>query len=92
MTILGTDLPDIHRPLLLIRAAEEGFAAYDRRLALRRLIGDASPRPPAEAASRLRQLEAEAETRRIADAEGYSILRHVEILVALLGETRLARH
>jgi hypothetical protein len=47
---------------------------------------------PAEAVSRLSKLEAETDDRRRTGARTYSILRHVELLIALMGEARLARH
>lgn len=81
-----------NRPQVLLRAARAGIVDYDRKRSLRRLIRAEAMPSPAEAVSRLSKLEAETDERRRTGARTYSILRHVELLIALMGEARLARH
>lgn len=92
MINLGTTSPATNRPQVLLRAARAGIVDYDRRRSLRRLIGAEAMPTPAEAISRLSKLEAETDDRRRTGARTYSILRHVELLIALMGEARLARN
>lgn len=86
-----TALSRLRRPQLLIRAARAGLLDYNRKRVLRRLIGTETPPPPAEAVDRLMELEREADDSRRAGAASYSISRHVELLIALLGEAKLIR-
>ena len=80
-------LANLRRPQLLIRAARFGLNDYRRERDLRRLIGHIST--PDHAVARLMSEEERLEeTRRLGDA-GYSVTRHIEILIALICETRL---
>ena len=87
MTDFRALLAGLRRPSLLIRAARFGLQEYRRDRDLRRL---GAPLGPVErAVSRLFQDEAEMEeTRRAGDA-GYSVARHIEVLIALMAEVRL---
>ncbi len=87
MTDFQTLLANLRRPRLLIRAARYGLADYRRDRDLRRLIGQISA--PDVAVERLMNEEQFLEeTRRAGDAT-YSVTRHIEILIALICETRL---
>ncbi|MFN3646644.1 MAG: DUF6477 family protein [Gemmobacter sp.] len=78
----------LRRPRLMIRAARAGLAEYRRDRDLKRLLG-ATPAPE-RALPALLDAEARAEqTRQTGDA-AYSIARHVELLIALMAEARLA--
>jgi len=87
--ILGM-LATLRRPRLLIRAARIGAQDY-RRDHLRSLLGyEALPRS-GPALVRLIEMEASLEdNRREADAR-YSVARHVQVLVAMMGEARILR-
>lgn len=79
---------DMRRPRLLIRAARHGLQDYSRERDLRRLL------PPGlhgtgETLPRLIAAEAEVERTRCRGDLGYSITRHIELLIALLAEARL---
>ncbi|MGR3466011.1 DUF6477 family protein [Limimaricola sp.] len=80
----------LKRPQLLVDAARFGVELYDRSTALPRLIGPAA-RGPAQAAMALLEREGDIEARRRAGAAEYRPARHVEIMVALMGEARLLR-
>lgn len=83
-------LAALRRPRLLIQAARHGLADYDRNRDLRRLL--AAPRPPApeQAVAALIAYESRLESARRAQDAGYSVARHVEVLIAILAEARLA--
>jgi len=91
MNDLGTTLINLQRPQLLVRAARAGLLEYNRKRTLKRIMGDEKPRPPAEAVNRLMELEAEVDGHRRAGSATYSVVRHIELLVALMGEARLIR-
>jgi hypothetical protein len=75
----------------LIRAARIGSEDYCRETHLPRLLGyGAIPRPGA-ALLKLMELEADQNDSRKRDDTSYSIARHVDILVAMMGEARLLR-
>ena len=80
-------LADLRRPRLLIRAARFGMQEYQRERDLRRL---GAPLASIErAVSKLFQDEEDMEqTRRAGDA-GYSVARHIEVMIALMAEVRL---
>jgi Family of unknown function (DUF6477) len=80
-------LADLRRPQLLIRAARFGLVDYRRDRDLRRLIQREVP--PARALTQLLEVEAQIEETRKAGDAAYSVNRHVDVLIALLGEARL---
>lgn len=89
MTDYATTLQTLRRPRLLIRAARHALADYDRKKLLRRLLAADRPPSPDRALGRLiDQEDALEQARRDGDA-AYSVSRHIEVLVALLGEARL---
>jgi hypothetical protein len=91
MSDISTILANLRRPRLLVRAARHGIQDYRRERDLRRLIDAPSPPSPETALARLFDAEERAEeTRRAGDA-GYSIARHVELLIAMMAEARLLR-
>ena len=83
-------LKALRRPRLLIRAARFGIVDYNRERDLKRLMQVVAPPPPAIALDGLLAAEAEAEARRMSGAAGYSVARHVELLIALMAESLLA--
>ncbi|WP_254050019.1 DUF6477 family protein [Limimaricola cinnabarinus] len=80
----------LKRPPLLVEAARFGIDGYDRARLLPRLIG-AGGFGPARAATALLDREAEIEARRRSGSGDYRPARHVELIVALMGEARLLR-
>lgn len=87
MTDFRALLADLRRPRLLIRAAKLGLTDYRRDRDLRRLIDTAVP--PDRALPRLLTEEQRMEEHRRAGSAAYSIGRHIEVLIALMGEVRL---
>lgn len=89
----GPDMQDLarmintlRRPRLLIRAAKLGKQDYTRERHLRRLLPQ-SPLPrPAEAVLHLIEIERDLDDQRRDSSAGYSLPRHLDVLIALLAE------
>ena len=87
MTDFRALLADLRRPKLLIRAARCGLTDYRRERDLKRLLhGQPSPD---RALPRLLNEEETLEATRQSGDVGYSVGRHIEVLIALMGEVRL---
>jgi hypothetical protein len=80
------DLSCLHRPRLLLAAAVKGLALYRRERDLPRVVADGQPALPALLAA-----EGALDAARRAGQGGYSVRRHLEVLIALLAEARDAR-
>ena len=89
MTDLLTMLKHLHRPRLLIRAARFGVEDYSRTRDLPRLIKCTGLPGPARAITALMNEEGYLEEKRQTGDADYSIARHIELLIALMGEARL---
>jgi hypothetical protein len=87
MTDIQTLIANLRRPKLLIRAARFGLSDYRRDRDLRRLLGQIST--PERAVARLLSEEEQLEEHRRTGEAAYSVTRHIEILIALISETRL---
>lgn len=83
-------LDTLRRPKLLVRAARHGLSDYNRERDLRRLIGCSGVPSPARVTAQLLDLEAKLEQRRRTGEGVYEPTRHIEVLVALMAESRLA--
>lgn len=81
-------LAELRRPRLLIRAARLGMAEYNRTRDLKRLVHMPDTPPPERALATLFAVEAEMEETRRKGAAHYSLARHIEVLIALLAESR----
>ncbi|MCO6382176.1 MAG: hypothetical protein JXQ91_02640 [Vannielia sp.] len=79
----------IRRPKLLIRAARLGLADYSRSRDLKRIMRVATLPAPTRAVRDLIETEAEMEEGRQHGLSTYSVIRHVEVMIALLAEARL---
>jgi hypothetical protein len=84
-------LTTLHRPRLLIRAARYGITEYRRDVHLARILGTARLPRSAAALSELINLEMEADDLRRQKAADYSPAKHVELLIAVMGEAQLLR-
>ena len=84
-------LHTLHRPRLLMRAARIGAEQYTRTSHLPRLLGyGVLPRHGA-ALLKLMEIEAELNSMRKASDAGYSLIRHVDVLIAMVGEARVLK-
>lgn len=91
MSDLDSTLDVLSRPRLIISAARFGLAEYNRERSLARLLRETATPGPRAALERLLQIEARIEQSRCAGAADYSAVRHVEVMIALMGEARLHR-
>ncbi len=85
-----TRLKALRRPALLVRAARHGQADYRRAQHLPRLLGYGALPAPGAALAALMEMEETHEARRREDDAAWSAARHVEVLIALMAEARLA--
>ncbi|MEM8775020.1 MAG: DUF6477 family protein [Pseudomonadota bacterium] len=91
MQDLLTTLNKLKRPRLLINAARIGMTEYRRESHLQRHLGGETLPQSSEALARLLELEVDMNTKRRESAAGYSVSRHVDILIAMMNEARLLR-
>lgn len=91
MQDLLTVLRQLRRPRLLIRAARLGVESYTRAPHLRRVLRTPSPPRTGAALMSLIELEAELESQRASQEASYSIARHVDVLIAMMGEAQILR-
>ncbi len=91
MQDLMSMLNALRRPQLLIRAARIGAQDYRRDRHLQRLLGYGTLPRPAAAILRLMEIERMLNDQRREDDAGYSLPRHVDVLIALMGEAQLLR-
>ncbi|WP_400088222.1 DUF6477 family protein [Yoonia sp. R78084] len=91
MLDLHTRIATLKRPALLARAARFGVDDYRREVHLRRILGrDSLPRS-GPALMQLLDVEAVMDMQRKDNAASYRPARHVEVLIAILGEAHLLR-
>ncbi|TCL09308.1 hypothetical protein BXY66_1353 [Shimia isoporae] len=84
-------LNTLKRPRLLIRAARAGCENYRRDTHLQRHLGPGKLPKHAKAMRQLIEKEAQLDEARKQKATGYSLVAHVDVLIALMGEARLLR-
>jgi hypothetical protein len=86
-----TMLSTLKRPRLLIRAARIGAQDYTRNRHLNRLLGYGALPRPAAALMRLMELEREMDEARKTNEAGYSLARHLDLLIAMMGEAQVLK-
>ncbi|WP_010439677.1 DUF6477 family protein [Ruegeria conchae] len=89
MQDLMTLITSLRRPRLLTRAAKIGAQDYNRDRHLQRLLGYGSVPGTGAALLRLLELEREVNAQRIEEDAAYSLVRHLDLLIALNGEAQL---
>jgi hypothetical protein len=81
----------LNRPKLLVQAARFGLDDYVREQHLQRILRCEKLPRMTEALVRLMDRESEIHDIRIQEDASYRIARHVEVLIAIMGEARLLR-
>lgn len=81
----------LRRPGLLIRAARHGVADYRREAHLPRILSYGRLPRPAQALIQLMEKEAELNDARVEGRATYSLPRHIDVLIALMGESQVLR-
>ncbi len=85
-------LTSLRRPRLLVRAARCGAAEYRRDRHLLRLLGYGGLPRPAPALMKLMDIERELDDLRRSGDTAYSLTRHIDVLIAMMGEAQLIRN
>lgn len=85
-----TFMHSLRRPRLLVRAARLGLQDYSRARCLRRLLPGETPPKPGLAFDALVEREQALDDIRREGAANYSAARHIELLIAMIDESRLA--
>jgi len=91
MTDLMSRLSAMRRPRLLMQAARHGLSDYNRDRDLKRVLRAGHCPAPQQAVDALIREEVELEAVRQRGDAAYSIVRHIEVLIAILAEMRLLR-
>ena len=81
----------LRRPSLLMRAARIGADDYRRNTHLPRLLGYSVLPRHGSALIKLMELEAGLNDQRLTSNTSYSLVKHVDILIAMVGEARVMR-
>ncbi|MFU8881450.1 MAG: DUF6477 family protein [Rhodobacterales bacterium] len=84
-------LDRLRRPRLLIRAARIGAEDYRRDIHLPRLLGHGGLPRHIKALSHLMEMEAAMDASRRAQEANYSMIQHVEVMIAVIAEARILR-
>ena len=84
-------LAELRRPRILMRAARHGAEDYRRTVHLPRLLGYGSLPGHNQALVSLIEIEDFLNTKRIKQEADYPLMRHIEVLIAILGEARILR-
>jgi hypothetical protein len=82
---------NLKRPRVLVRAAKAGAEDYRRERHLGRHIATATMPKTGDALLQLIELEKQANAARLENAATYSLVDHVDIMIALIGEAQLLR-
>lgn len=81
----------LRRPRLLMRAARIGAEDYRRNAHLPRLLGYGHMPRHGAALMRLVEIETDLNAQRLNEDSAYSLLRHIDVLIAIVGEARIMR-
>jgi hypothetical protein len=84
-------LQALRRPALLMRAARIGAEDYRRGTHLSRLLGYGATPRHAPALLKLMEMESDLNTQRVSGDTSYSLVKHVDVLIAMVGEARVLR-
>lgn len=83
-------LQSLNRPQLLVRAARVWLPDFNRERSMRRIFPGVTPPLPGRGFEALMAHENAIDAIRREGAASYSAARHIEVLVALIVEARLA--
>ena len=86
-----SQLTQLNRPRLLVRAARIGAQEYRRDSHLPRLLGLARLPKSGDALLRLNEIETILNEKRLANDASYSLTRHIDVLIAIVAEARILR-
>ncbi|MBI1418130.1 MAG: hypothetical protein GC146_12985 [Limimaricola sp.] len=90
LDILGM-IASLKRPGLLVRTARFGVDDYRRDIHLPRILRNVALPRHGEALIRLLEIEDTLNALRLGGHAEYAVARHVEVMIAIMGEARLMR-
>ena len=79
----------LRRPALLMRAARIGATDYRRDVHLPRLLGYGILPRHGSALMKLMQQEDQLNQKRLDNDRSYNLVKHVDVLIAMIGEARV---
>ncbi len=82
-------LQNMQRPRLMMRAARIGAEDYRRTAHLPRLLGYGTLPRHGQALMKLIQIEAQLEDQRTTGDAAYNLVRHLDVLIAMVAEARI---
>ena len=85
---IQTLLGQLKRPGLLVRAARFGLDGYRRERDLARLVPHLGQTGPGAALMALMEAEREENAARLAHDARYALVRHIDLLTAIMAEAR----
>jgi len=86
-----TMLDQLKRPRLLVRAARIGADEYRRDRHLQRVLGYGRLPRSTQALLKLMEVETVLDRQRTDEDASYSLVHHVDVLIAMMGEARILR-
>lgn len=89
MRDIAQQLDALRRPRLLVRAARSQVANYSRQRDLTRIFGSVLQTNTGELLMKLLSLELEHNHLRLSGDTGYIVARHIDVLIALMGEAEI---
>lgn len=81
-----SQLAQVRRPSLLMRAARIGAQDFQREVHLPRVLGAATPTRHGPALMQLMEIETVINEQRLNEGSSYNLLQHVEVMIALVAE------
>lgn len=91
MSDVLSKINQLKRPPILVRAAKEGALRYNRIRHLKRLTREDVPLKNPQVLEQLLDMEGICNDQRQTENAQYSVVRHVELLIALIGEAQIYR-
>ncbi len=85
-------LQNMQRPRLMMRAARIGAEDYRRTAHLPRLLGYGTLPRHGQALMKLVEIEAVLEEQRTSSDAAYNLVRHLDVLIAMVAEARIFRN
>ena len=88
MQDLMTRLQHLRRPRILMKAARIGAGDYKRSVHLTRILGTSGAPQSESVLIRLMDAEESLNDQRLSEDAAYDMLRHVDVLIALVAEAQ----
>ncbi|MEL6640889.1 MAG: DUF6477 family protein [Pseudomonadota bacterium] len=91
MKDINSQVMDLKRPKILVRAARFGLDDYMRERHLKRCLKKENLPSPGQALIALLDIEKQLNSDRATKSGGYQVAKHIDVLVAIMAEAQLFR-